>query len=468
MFLKADITQLIRWDNVMASAYLEKKIRPGEQITYDVEYLYYHNNSPSEVFNSVVNKDGHQIAVNDSLFSPHQKGPSEITIHVGVFKIDYSRQLSKKVKLEAGVKGTFTKSAGYSGIQSMVDGNWQNVYGKSSNVSMKEGIGAGYISVNAELSPSTTLTAGARYEYSDTRLYGAENDKDVTDRKLGKLFPTIYLTHKLDDNSNLQLSYTKRISRPSYNDLASFITYLDPIAVFSGNPLLRPTITNNLKMAYNYLGYSFSVLLGRDDNPIARYQTIANPAHDLMYISPENLAYQNNLIFELKLPWKPVNWWDMNYGFVGGWKDFKMEHTPIKAEKTYFGYSAYATHIFKLPKSWSVEIAGWYNSLAYNGSIKGQGFGVVNGGVKKDLKNEGGTLQFSVSDIFKTTSFHNSLGSLTQEAFGLQSYLNFNPESRRAQIFKLTYTRSFGSSKGSAGRTGDAGSKDEQERIRKN
>lgn len=467
LHFKADIHEKIGWKNVLASVFIEKKLKQGAQINFDIDYLYYNNNSPASVLSSTRNESGDEIGVDDSLFSPRQRGLSDVSINVGVFKMDYIRQLSKKVKLEAGIKGTHMQSSGYSGIESFIHGKWTSLYGKSGDIEMKESIGAAYASVNAQINTSTSLVIGARYEHSYTRMDGVEKGENIISRKLGSLFPSLFFTKKLSDNADLQMSYTKRISRPSYTDLASFITYLDPIAVFTGNPLLKPTITNNLKVGYNYKGYSFSVLLGRDDHPIARYQTIASASKNLMNISPQNLAYQNNLVFDIKLPWKVGDWWDMNYGFVGGWKQFKLEHTKYKTEKTYFGYSAYSNQTFKLPKNYTVEISAWYNSLNYNGSIRSKGFPVLNAGAKKELKNNRGSFQLSVSDIFRSTTFNNYLGHLTEEAFLLKSYLNFNPETRKSPIIKLTYSRSFGNSTIKSQRKQDSGSNDERERIKK-
>ena len=149
---------------------------------------------------------------------------------------------------------------------------------------MKEGIGAAYASVNAQFNASTSLVVGARYEYSYTNMDDPKSGQSLVDRKLGVLFPSILFSKKLNENSELQLSYTKRISRPSYNDLASYVGYSDPTAVYTGNPFLKPTITNNIKLGYIYHDYSFSLLFSRDDHPITRYQLGQGPSKDLLYI----------------------------------------------------------------------------------------------------------------------------------------------------------------------------------------
>jgi hypothetical protein len=260
------------------------------------------------------------------------------------------------------------------------------------------------------------------------------------------------------------LSYTKRISRPSYNDLASYVGYSDPTAVYTGNPFLQPTITNNIKLGYNYKTYSFSLLFSRDDNAIARYQLTESPARDILYISPQNLAWQNNISFQASLPFKVNNRWNMNYGFVGGPRQYKAGYTKNTFEKTWFGYSLNFSQTYKLPKNFSVEISGWYNNTVYNGTQKVDGSGILNAGIKKELKNNAGSFQLAVSDILMDQRYNIHYGELTEEAFFIKSYVSVNTESTSFPIIKLTYSRSFGG--GIKDQKKQAtGSQDERDRI---
>lgn len=462
------VDEASRLNNLSSSVYAETKLRKGEKINVDIDYLYFNNHSPSDIQSSFLNKDGTQAGSNDTLFSPRQKGFANTVIQVGVGKMDYTRQVNKKWSIEAGVKGAYTRSTSQSGIESLVNDSWVVARSETSNnILMKEGIGAAYVSVNAQLSPSTNLVIGSRYEYSHTRMNNPQTEKNTVDRKLGALFPNLLFSQKLRESSELQLSYSKRISRPSYNDLASYVGYSDPSAVYTGNPFLQPTITHTIKLGYNYKGYSFSALVSRDINPIARYQITESPLKDVLYISPQNLQWQNNLNFQTNLPWKVANWWNMNYSFVGGWRQFKEDYTQQPVEKTWFGYSANFSQTFTLPRNFSAEISGWYNSWSYNGTIKVAAYGSLNAGIKKELNNNRGSFQLSVSDLLRTQLFNVYYGSLTEEAFSIKNHVDFNPESAKMPIIKLTYSRSFGSATPKNRQKQGAGLEEERDRIRK-
>lgn len=453
------------WNNLVNSIYIEKLLKQGEKINVDLDYLYFHNNTRSDVQSTFINKHGVQAGTDEILFSPRQKGFANTTIQVGVLKMDYTKQLDKKVKLETGIKGTYTKSSSISGIQSLLNGVWTSRDQTSNNIVMKEGIGAVYASVNSQINQSTSLILGARYEYSYTNMDNSKLGNNIAKRKVGALFPSLFFSKKLNDQSELQVSYTKRISRPSYNDLASYVGYSDPTAVYTGNPFLKPTITNNIKLGYNYKSYFFSLLFSRDDNAIIRYQLTESPAHDMLFISPQNLKRLHTITFQTNLPWKVNNWWTMNYGFVGGLRSYKADYTKKPFKKSYVGYSLNFSQAFKLPGSFSAELSGLYHSLSYDGSRKVEGFGVLNAGIKKELKKNGGSFQLSVSDIFSSERYIINYGTLTEEAFSIRNQVAFYPESATFPIIKLTYSRSFGNNKAKA-QVG-AGTNEEQERVRK-
>ncbi|MGO4291433.1 TonB-dependent receptor domain-containing protein [Chitinophaga sp. RAB17] len=455
-----------RWRNGVGAVYIEKEIREGEKINVDVDYLFFKNSNPSVVQSIFMNKTGTTAGGNDPLFSPQQRGFANTAIHVAVGKVDYTKTLAKNVKLAAGVKGTYTKSASSSRIESMIDHEWVNRIETAEDIEMKEAIGAAYATVTTQINPRVSLTLGARYEYANTKMSNPVTGKNPLNRRQGVLFPEISFSKKLNEASALQLSYSKRISRPSYNDLASYVTYSDPTAVYTGNPLLQPTITNNIKLGYNYNGYTFSLLFSRDEHPIARYQLTERPAANLLYVSPQNLLYQNNITLQVNLPWKVTDWWNMDYGFSGGLRQFKLDYTREPVNKAYFGYTLNFNESFELPEDFTMELSGWYNSLFYNGSVKVGGMGALNAGVKKELKNNWGTIQLAWTDILRTVKINVYYGTLTEEAFAIKNHVAIHTESGVASVLKLTYTKSFGSGAKGPGKR-DIGSKAEGERIRK-
>jgi iron complex outermembrane receptor protein len=453
------------WNNTIVSLHAERTGHNGGKLGVAADWIDYANNRPTHVVGSFVDSHGEAVGTTtDSLFSPAQLGFSTTGIRVGVGKIDYSKPLGDRWRFEAGVKGTYTTSSSRSGIESLINGSWVTSLGSVDAIAMHEGIGAGYTSVHAVLTSGTTLDLGVRYEYSRTRLADAGTGQVIDDRKLGVFFPNLLLSQKLGEHSQLQLSYSKRITRPSYKDLSSYLVYNDPLSVISGNPLLRPTITNNLKLGYTNNGYAFSMLLSRDDNPIIGWAITAQPGSQLIYIRPENLRFQNYLTFEANLPFKVTRWWEMSYDLIGGWRRFGVGYLPVPAEKTYFGFTMNFRETFRLPAAFTAELSGFYNGADYYGPFRNEGYGSVNVGLKKQLRGNRGSVQFSAADVLESMNVVSKVGLVGVDAFYSRSYMSWNAESRQFPILKLTYSRSFGSGQKTHNDEGTSG--EERARIK--
>jgi iron complex outermembrane receptor protein len=454
-----------RWRNAIASVYAEKKIKEEEKITINADYLHYNIANNTIVASSFLDENGVQAGSGgENQFAADQSGFARTAIRVGVIKLDYAKALSKKTKIETGVKTTFTESSSLSGIQELIHGEWKPRDEVANDLAVTERIGAAYLSFQTQFDPSTSLAAGVRYEYARTQITDSRTGENSADRKLGKFFPSLFFSKKLNENNELQLSYSKRISRPSYNDLTSFVSYNDPISYFTGNPLLKPTITNNIKAGYHFHGYSVSALLSRDDYPIVQGQITPGGDGDLVYISPQNIRYQNNLTFETNIPVKAAGWWSMNFGFVGGWRQYKLDYLANGFVKSFMSYSANFSQSFRFAGGFSAELSGWYNSASYGGNARVDGFGAVNTGIKKELQKNKGTIQFAITDIFRTVNIRNSIGVLADDAFYTRAYVSYHAESRRFPIMKLTFSRSFGGTRSE--RKQESSSAEERERVR--
>ncbi|MEO6730796.1 MAG: TonB-dependent receptor [Ferruginibacter sp.] len=454
-----------RWNNMISTVYVERVLRATEKISLNVDHLFFSNDRPYQVEGTFVNKHGEEAGNGQALSAPEQRGFAKTNIRVFVGKVDYTNELSKKAKMEAGVKSNYTQSTSYSGFESLVNGEWISDPQAVNNIVMKEGIAAAYASFNTQINPSTTLVTGMRFEYAYTKMNDPKNGRKIVNRKLSSLFPSLFVTKKINGQSELQLSYTKRITRPSYNDLASYVGYSDPTAVQTGNPFLKPTITHNIRLGYQYKSYSASLVFSRDENPISRYQLTESAQRDMLFISPQNISWQNNIMLQTNLPFKIKNWWTMNYSFAGGLRQYKVTYTKEPFVNSYFGYSFNYSQTFKMPHEYSAELSGSYGNANYNGTQKVEGILRMNIGIKKELKNNKGSFQLAVNDLLMREKYDIQYGTLTQEAFSIKNHIIVYTETSRFPIVRLTYSRSFGTKKAASSRRASSG--DEQDRIRR-
>jgi hypothetical protein len=428
--------------------YLEQSIGSGQKLSINLDYFGNRNNNPSQV----------QSNFSDSIFAAKQRNNAAANIHVGVLQADYSNSLSKKWQLEAGLKGTDTHSSSSSAIENFVGGQWVPASaGTSNDLSTLELIGAAYAVLNWKPDSLTSLSAGARYEYSSNTTGHSLNAQYAVDRHLGKLFPDVFLSRKLNPTDQLQLSYTERITRPSFADLASYVAYNDPTSVFTGNPALRPTITHNFKLGYNAGDYLFSLSYSHDTDPIKGIQGVPGSTPGLVYLMPENADWQNNFTGQITIPIKIATWWEMNYNLTGGWHRYRISYFPELLLKSYGSYSLNFTESFRLPRKYTIELSGYYNSASYDGNNHNYANSVVNLGIKK------GDFRLTFADVLGGSNYRGFGGALITDAFNTRVNVDYRPESYFRPIIKMSYSHSFGSG-GKASSNKDR-TKAEQDRL---
>ena len=96
------------------------------------------------------------------------------------------------------------------------------------------------------------LQAGLRAEYASRDF--ALADGDSYPHSYGSLFPSALVSYRLNDRSQARLSYSRRIRRPSTQELNPFPSFFDAHNVFFGNPRLGPEYTDAIELGLQRSG----------------------------------------------------------------------------------------------------------------------------------------------------------------------------------------------------------------------
>lgn len=430
--------------NGTTSAYLEKKgtdAKNPSTFSVTTDYVNYNSQTPNFVNSTYFDEAGNSFQPESEIYNRGNRGFNETDIKVGVLKIDYRKEIGEGVLLETGVKGSYSQTENDARIEIQQGDDFVSDERFISRIGNTEKIAAGYALAEYTWSNRLKTQLGLRYEN-----WSQDFGDPLLNRSFGKLFPSVFLNYSLSDTTALNLAYTKRITRPNYTDLASFLSYNGPTSVFSGNPQLLPAITDNLTFTYSIKSWSFSVTASEEKNPFARFQITKNPQSTVAVIAPVNLEYQRSLDFMTNIPIRINHWWSMNVNTTVGIREFKLLHTAEKVTHAYPHYNFNGSQTLLLPKDFSLELSGWYTSRHFNGSTQVDGFGMLNGGLKKTFAN-GATLQFSITDIFESFDIRSQVGTLTREAFGDEFEVNYSSESGRSRIYNLNFTYPFGNRK---------------------
>lgn len=151
-------------------------------------------------------------------------------------------------ELSAGTEMTHSNSHGiYNNVEQIV---------RSSDDEIKESNMAGFAEYHLRLD-NWSIGAGLRYEAVTSDYYSFGQYQTEPSRKYHDLFPNFSVGWQ-KNKWGIQLSYNKRISRPSYNQLNSNIQYDNRYQYEGGNPLLRPTIKQNVELFTTYSWLNFT------------------------------------------------------------------------------------------------------------------------------------------------------------------------------------------------------------------
>lgn len=157
-----------------------------------------------------------------------------------------------KGELSAGTEMSRSNSHGiYSNVEQVM---------APSNDEIKESNVAGFTEYKLKLG-DWSLNGGLRYETVTSDYYSFGQYQTEPSRKYHDLFPNISVGWQ-KNKWDIQLGYNKRISRPNYQALNSNVQYDNRYEYEGGNPLLRPTIKQNLDLNVTYSWLNFTAGYG--------------------------------------------------------------------------------------------------------------------------------------------------------------------------------------------------------------
>lgn len=438
------------WTNYGVNLNLQHTFSEGEKLSYNFDYLHYRDDNPVSYFSNYSDSSG------QFLFQKQTRSSKITPIGFWVNAVDYARRLGKRLSLEAGLKSTISRFRNDVRIDRLEGNEWLADPNLSAKYQLQEDIEAAYASFNANPNGKTELKAGLRYEYTNSNL-GSDSLKNIVDRHYGNLFPSIYITRKLDDNNELSLAYSRRITRPTFNDMAPFTIFIDPTTFFAGNPALQPSLTDAIKLNYSYKKYLLSMSYSYEKAPIANFNPTIDSITNIETLSSANLENNKVVSAVLTLPFNLKPWWNIVFNVTGIWSQTNAIYNlaPIRIDQKNVNINM--AQSFKLPRDYSVDLTGFYQSPTFLGIYAVKAIGSLDVGIRKKLGK--GNLRLT---------YTNMLNTMTYKLYVDRPDLNLVLKQDISFVFPavhLTYSRSFGKDNLKANRDRSTGAEDEKGRV---
>jgi ferric enterobactin receptor len=430
-------------------------VKEGEQLTADGNYFSGKNNGDQLYVNNNYDASGNflgtstqqQLSLGNNKF---------LTIQT-----DYTNPLSKKTKLEAGLRAQINK----------IENDNQTYYVFGSETSKVPGTEIAYHNSNNVYAGYATITSSIKdfgYEVGlraeSSNYTGVLNDTGNFKHDYPiSLFPSVFLSYKLKNRQELQANFSRRINRPNFFQLIPYTDRSDSLHITRGNPDLVPEFTNSYEVSYSKTygknnSFLASLYYKNTTDLITSYQKFEyNSA--LNRVESINTYENANSAYSYGAEFTSVNyvtkWWDFNLNVNLYKSKINTENlTSFQQDALLSMFTKWNNNI-KLPHNFSVQLSANYQSktnLPVN--TGGQQFGPPQSGqsasqgyilpywtadvaIKKTFfKNQAGALTLSMSDIFRT-------GGSEQISFADNFYQNYyrlnNP-----QLIRLNFSYRFG------------------------
>lgn len=424
----------------------------GRELTADADYSHYIGDSHNNLVTDYKNADGTTARPTETV-----RNDMPATIDIWAVKSDYVHPTAKGGKFEAGVKSSYVQSDNNLLFDDYVDGRWVRNSSQSNQFKYTENINAVYANYSGKLNKHTSVQIGLRVENTHSRGNSITLNK-VVDRKYTNLFPTLFVSRQLDTNNVLNLSYSRRIDRPNYQNLNPFRFYLDPYTYQEGNPYLRPQFTNSFQLTHVYKGtFSTSLSYSRTIDVIVNEVPGQIPEKNITYVTSDNLATQDNVNLTLSFPVRINKWWNMQNNISGYYNHFSSPYLGAQYNVEFVAYNLYSSNTFVLGKGFTGELSAWYNSAGVYGFYRYQPQGAFSLGVQKTVLNKKGTLKLNVNDPLWLNRFN-----------GLAQYqdINFRVRARwESRIVRATFTYRFGNQNVKAARQRSTSTEAERNRA---
>ncbi len=388
--------------------YVKTFDKPGKKFTANVQYEFW-NDDENE--NITEQKTFPTVSLERSLKSRDIESSKDL-----LFQSDYVIPIFKKSRLEMGIKGEIRRINSDYKV-------WDNavlVDSLDNLLHYDEKIYGAYFQYgNRE--KKFQYAVGLRAEHSNTKSTDRKN-VFYNHKKYTDLFPTVHLTYNLSDSHSLQMSYSKRITRPRFWHLNPFGGIADRNNIRYGNPDLNPMYTNSFEIGslkrWNGFTINPSVYFQRSTN-IFEMVTSRN-SNNTIIIIPVNLGSENRYGAELVASYSPYKWWRLS----GEVNFYGFEQKGMYQNKDYNAsdntWTSRLNSTIKLP-TFSIQSTINYTGARTSGQTHTKSLTWVNLGLSKDLFDDKMTLTLTGNNLFnsrETKSFVNG------ENYTLRVYRN--------------------------------------------
>ena len=378
----------------------------GRSLNVDLDYGKYQNDSERYQPNRYY--DAKEEVLLTEVVNSYDTGTD---IDIYTFKLDFEEDIFGG-KLGIGTKLSKVVTNNIFLVFDGANGSAVRDDSLSNRFEYNENVYAGYVNYSRQLSEKWSISAGLRAEQTDAtgdlQAFVAERQEEPVQLNYLSWFPSAGLTWNIKPMHSLALNYGRRINRPDYNVLNPFNNRISELSFEKGNPELSPEIVNNLELGYTLkYRYNFKIAYSRTTDQITRLIAPDDKDERAGFITWANLAEQTIWSTNVSLPFDVRKGWNAYFSLSAFYQDNQADYGDgATVDVQAFSYNIYTQQTIDMPGKFKGEISGWFNGPGIWGGvfIYETSFS-FNLGLQRKFLNDKLNAKLSANDLFYQTGW---------------------------------------------------------------
>lgn len=423
----------------------ENKINGDDhKLTADASFDISRENSTNNIRETVV------MGTGEPLYQRTEDGENEKDLRVD---IEYVRPLGANGKLEAGLRTDTGWMDNSYFVEERQNGTWNPLPAYNDNFLYRENVNAAYLILGSEWGQFSGQV-GLRAENTRIRTE-IKSSGDVNDQNYLNLFPSVFLNYAFNQQNSVQLSYSRRLSRPWSRSLLPFSDFSDSRSRFTGNPDLTPEFSNSYEAGYLRTWETGSLLTSF----YYRYRTdviedITQQEDGVLRRFPINLATEKAWGVEFSADQDLFNAFTLtaNANLFRSNSEGSYQNQVFSSEAQSF--QARMQIRWDITDSWKYQASVRYRAPRATTQGERDGMAMMDAGLSKEFMDGKGILSLSVRDVLNSQNFNNTVTTDGNPNTDFYSHREFSWSSRS---FSVNFRYYFGRDRGGGGNRGGRG-----------
>jgi hypothetical protein len=357
-----------------------------------LSFAYQFHHSPEWITNTIVYNADSYLQQNENLVNEH------------TIQGDYSTPV-QKLLIETGIKAILRNG------QSVNDYHYQqHVYSAYQSYLIN--------------TPPLDIKAGIRFEYT----YSFKDYQNW--------IPVISLQHAFK-NSTLNLGFTRRIERPSIQQLNPFTDKSNPQFISSGNPDLHPVIQNSTELSFNsFTRLNYHLILSYQfvNNNIEQVTSVVDT---LSVISYENIGNNKSLRLNAGFNYNLTPRLRIIFNTDAGMVWLKGSSGQFLFNNTGITVNGFVNLNYKISNTWKATSTVYTTSSTIMLQGKTNAYTMHVTRLSKELFHKHGVVSLALSNPYSKYRYIRTTTSSPE-------FIQYNSQQRYYRTFSVSFSYSFG------------------------